>query len=63
MNNYALSQVLGDRIIAYLSKQPYNEVIDLIKELESLPTITLMSPSSPVTEPSEASISTNENKE
>lgn len=40
--NFIISKELGDAILAYLIKQPYHEVVDIVEKLRSLPSANIV---------------------
>jgi hypothetical protein len=41
VNNYVLTQEQGDKIITYLTTQPYKDVVGIIEILKTLPVVTI----------------------
>lgn len=41
MKNYVITQEQGDKIITYLTTQPYKDVVYIIEILKSLPLVTI----------------------
>ncbi len=42
--NFLISQELANKILVYLTKQPYQDVADIIQQLQKLQTVNIVSP-------------------